>query len=284
MINLRTSAIVVALATLALTGCKDAVDKIGDAVDGEPQTSYCEALCDWAVTCHEADRDIDVDSVRSACIADTSALDGDCAKAESGDLDAAGSLAVGECTDAIESAETANDCDAFTGRIDAIKTGTPPADCATLGTDAQGTYDGARESTQEAGGDMCDRYASTYCERLTTCLIGDFNVPQEAIDNIGEPQDLCEERLAGIFTDSCKADGLYDPAASLTDVNLVREAARDCIPALADMTCSDMLSGNFPPVCAGTFVDQQQALDFATGLLDVACMFNDFAGVSIPGC
>ena len=37
-----------------LVGC-DAIDKLKDAIDGEPQTSYCESLCDWAVECADGE-------------------------------------------------------------------------------------------------------------------------------------------------------------------------------------------------------------------------------------
>jgi hypothetical protein len=269
----------VALVALTLSGCK-AVEKLGDALDGGPQTSYCTAVCDWALYCHEQDRDLDSDAVYQACLDATYAADSDCAVADSNDgLPPDDSLTVSECTDAIEGKIDENDCGAFTGDELAQKTGTPPLACGTLGLDAQATFDEGRAVTLEGGGEMCDRFATTWCEHVTGCLLGDFELPQEAIDAVGEPQDICEARMAGIFTDSCKSGGLYDPPVALTDVNTARIAATSCLASAEDLTCDDIFSGALPPLCGAAFADAQQLADFGVGLLGSACEFADF----VPG-
>ena len=268
---------VVAFAALALSGCK-AVDKIADAVDGGPQTSYCTAVCDWALACHEQDRDLDADAVYQACLDATYAADSDCAAADSKEgLAAEDSLAVSECTDAIQDKIDANDCGPFTGDEVAQKTGTPPLPkCAGVGLDSQETFDEARAATQEGGDEMCDRFSATWCERVTSCLLGDFELPQEAIDAVGEPQQICEDRMAGVFTNQCVSGGLYDPPAKLTDVNTARIAATSCIASAADLSCDEMFSGSLPPVCGAAFADGQQLADFGLGLLGSACEFADY--------
>ena len=52
----------VVLAASNVMGC-DAFNKIKDALDGEPQTSYCEALCDWAVSCAEGESALSPDEM-----------------------------------------------------------------------------------------------------------------------------------------------------------------------------------------------------------------------------
>ena len=272
-----TRIMTVALAALALSGCKVA-EKLGDALEGGPQTSYCTAVCDWALSCHEQDRDLDSEAVYQACLDATYAADPDCALADSEEgLPAQDSLAVSECTDAIAEKIAEQDCGAFTGDELQQRTGTAPQPaCAGLGTDSQATFDEARGATQEGGGEMCDRFASTWCSQVTDCLLGDFELPEAAIDAIGTPQQICEDRMAGIFTDSCKSGGLYDPPASITDVNTARIAATSCIASAGDLTCDELFSGALPPICAGAFADAEQLADFGLGLLGSACAFAEY--------
>ncbi len=272
------------LSALALSGCKKTLEKALDALDGGPQESYCEALCDWGTTCHEADRDLDSDAVYAACVAATEALDADCAQAgtEEG-LDPTASATVAECTEAIQAKTTAGECKAFTGNEIEQRAGLPPAACVTLGLDAQETFDAARDATQEGGAEMCDRFSETWCSQMSECLLGDFDLPQEAIDLIGEPQQICEDQLAGIFTNDCVANGLYDPPVGFTDFNPTRMAAAECIDGLADQSCDLLFSGEIPPICAGSFASADDAAGFATGLLGAVCEFGDFIPPELCG-
>jgi hypothetical protein len=266
---------------LVLGACKgDLAEKLKNAATKEAQTSYCEGLCDWAVGCHAEARTVDEAALMTACLDATHALDSDCAIAEGEGLDATKSLAVAECTDAIDKKITDGECNSFTGSEDQIKTGTPPTTCATLGLDAQATYDGARDATQENGDAMCDRFTATFCDSLTDCLIDEFGVTQDTIDTIGkDPTEECQNSLKSI-TDRCKSDGLYDPTSDLIDLNPSRIAAEECLGELDGMSCNDLFSGSLPPICAGAFVSADDLLGFAGGLLDVACIFSS----DIPGC
>ncbi|MFT4626360.1 MAG: hypothetical protein ACI8PZ_005037 [Myxococcota bacterium] len=272
-----TRMMTVALVAMMFSGCK-ALDKATDALDGGPQTSYCTGVCDWALHCHEQDRDLDADAVYQDCLDATYAADSDCGVADSKDgLPPEDSLAVSECTDAIDAKITANECGAFTGDEVAQKSGTAPQPaCAGVGVDGQATFDAGREATLEGGEEMCDRFSTTWCERVSSCLLGDFELPQEAIDAVGTPQDICEARMEGVFTNSCRSNGLYDPPASLTDVNTARIAATSCIASVADVSCDDMFSGSLPPVCGAAFSGPDQLADFGIGLLGSACEFADF--------
>ena len=75
MSSLTTRALIVV--SLAALSCKG---------KGEPTTSYCEAICDQAVSCAAAERTVDEDAMRDQCLADTRAADPSCEEAETGDL------------------------------------------------------------------------------------------------------------------------------------------------------------------------------------------------------
>ena len=51
-------------------------------------------------------------------------------------------------------------------------------------------------------------------------------------------------------------------------VNASREAARECLSALAGLACDELFSGMLPPVCAGAFSDPAQT---ASVLNNFAC-------------
>ena len=259
----------------------DVKDKVSDAVSDEPQRSYCEALCDWSVDCAEAERgDYASSSLASDCDAATNAADSQCAEAEAGSLGATDSLAVTECVDDVDAEATDGACDSFTGSYDDLVLGTPPATCFSLGADAQATFDAAQDSTAESGDDLCERFTGTFCEMAVECLIGDYELPEEAIKNVGEPQDLCEQSMSSITT-KCQTDELYAYEDGLTDINTARQSARECLGGIETMTCSELFSGDFSDneLCASSFADAEAMLDFATGLLSFGCLFSDY----VPG-
>ena len=105
-----------------IVGC-DAFNKIKDALDGEPQTSYCEALCDWAVSCAEGESSLSTDEMMDACLADTRASDPKCADAEAGELSIDKALILTECTNAVSDME----CSGLTGSAIGLATAELPA-------------------------------------------------------------------------------------------------------------------------------------------------------------
>jgi hypothetical protein len=282
MTKFQASALLIAASSLM--SCKGAVDKISDAVTKDPQRSYCEALCDWASDCHEDNRDnADAAAIKAQCLTDTRASDPDCGVAEGEGLDAATSLAVTECVEVIDENAEAGECDAFTGSIDDIKIGVIPPECGTLGTDAQKTYDAAREATNENNDELCERFAHEFCTLTTECIIGDFAVPDTAIDTVGQPYDLCLTSLDAVVT-KCKTDLQYDAEDDLTDVNTARQGARECLEGVETMTCDDAFGGNYPATCAAAFASADDMLGFAGSLASVACAFKDYSdGIANSG-
>lgn len=242
-----------------------------------PQTSYCEALCEWAIECSAAERTVDQAALLESCLTDARASDPSCAEAESEEgLDTVTGAALQECTDAIEEASNAGECGPFTGSLDEQVTATTPTECAGQGSDAQDTFDQVQESTNETNDELCDRMSGTFCGQLETCILGALGVseiPEKLIEAAGgTPADLCVEQLAPI-TDKCKADELYAPEEDVTDVNTARQTARMCLEDIAEIPCADLLAGNLPKSCAGAFSSTEDALAFGEALLGVAGAF-----------
>ena len=127
------------------------------ACQGEPQRSYCEALCDWAVTCQATEREIDAAALTTACLDATLASDPGCAKAEAGELNLASAKLLEPCVTAIDDAALAADCSGFVGSIDELKLGTAPAKCLTQAEDAVGLIE-----ADIAGGPFVFRAKYTY--------------------------------------------------------------------------------------------------------------------------
>lgn len=258
----RFFAPLVALALLA--GC----DKLSA---GGKQTSYCEAVCTWAVECAASERDIDTEAEMAECLAATQAADPSCADAENGDLSVTDGATLTECTDAIETASASGDCSAFTGNYASQEAGTPPAECATQGgTAAQDTFDAAQSTSVETNEEMCERFTSSFCEKLDECLqakLGDaYSTAVEATGT--DPVAMCEEKVAP-QTNTCESDGLYNESEG-TDVNTARETARECLNGMAEVSCDDLLAGNIPATCAGAFTDTETSVAFGTALLETA--------------
>ncbi|HHO52607.1 MAG TPA: hypothetical protein ENK18_17490 [Deltaproteobacteria bacterium] len=269
--------------TVLMMGCASL--GIGLAGCGtEPTRSQCEAVCDWAVSCHVADRDVDQATLLDECLAATRAVDDSCGKAENGELNIASLNLLTPCITAVDSNADAGECGAFTGSLDEIKTSIPPAQCAGTGNDAVAVFEAAKDATNESGEELCQRMTNTLCDRATECILGDFNdeIPQEVIDLVGgTPEELCVQRLDPVFTTSCIDNGLYEAETSITDANLNRQSARECLDTLGETECADLFAGNLNPLCAGTFSNPEDALAVAQALLSLSDEFAAAAS-SIP--
>lgn len=253
------------------------------ACSGEPKRSYCEALCDWAVTCHETERTIDSAAMLDACLASTRASDASCEKAESGKMDPASAKLLEPCVKAIDTNADTLECNAFVGSIEQLKVATVPAACATQSADAVATFDDARDATVETGEQLCNRYTQTFCERSESCILGDFSgeIPQEAIDALGgTPLELCVQNMNQTFTNDCVANDLYAAEESLTDANLARQASRTCLSEFDDITCDQLFSGdlsNETGACAGSVSDPDDLLAIAQVLFELSKDFAEYA-------
>jgi hypothetical protein len=253
-------------ASLAATSC---------SALGEPQRSYCEALCDWAVSCAGDERSVDAAAETAACIADAQAIDPQCAAASDGSLNPVEAEALTPCVDAIDAAASAGECDGFTGSIDDLKVATTPAECAGQGEDAQTVFTTVQESAAETNDELCTRFSETFCGLADECIVGDFGneIPQEAIDAAGgTPFDLCVTAVNAVTTE-CIDNDLYGLEEDFSDVNTARQAARECMSGFDAVTCEQVFSGEVPQLCAAAFTTTDQAVAFATAMTEVAAAF-----------
>jgi hypothetical protein len=254
---MRTVRLVTAIAALfSLASCA-----------GEPQTSYCEALCDWAVECNAADRDVDAAALRAECIAATQAVDGSCADASEG-LGPADAKLTSDCTDAIAAKQSAGECTAFTGRYDDMVQETTPTECATQGGNPQDTFDAARDSTAETNDEMCERFAHTFCEATDECVRAELGANVDAIiEAVGySPYDSCREKTES-NTQACLSETQYELGESITDPNAQREFARECLGDFSAVTCDQLLGGQLPEECAGALEDPTAYTGALAGVL-----------------
>jgi hypothetical protein len=250
------------------------------ACKGEPKRSYCEALCDWAVGCADADRDIDAEAEMAECLAATRESDPSCAKAEEGTIDPASAKLLTPCVTAIDDAAAAGDCDAFTGTPEQVLTGTVPAECATQAGDAVQTFEVAQSSSVETGAEMCQRYADTICRRAEECILGDFggDIPQAATDTLGTPFDRCVEAMAIAFTNDCIADDLYKAEESVTDLNTARQGARDCLVGFEAVPCDQLMDqGALPESCAASQSSPDDLLAIGEVVLELGLEYAEYA-------
>lgn len=258
---------------LALTlSCK------GGIGGGEPTRSYCEAVCDWAVSCHAADRTIDEATRLADCLAATEAADDSCAKASDGTMDPIAKSALKPCVEAVDAAAAAGECDAFTGSIDDLKTAQPPGDCLSQGTDSQATFDGARDATAETNDELCQRLTDEFCIKTDACIVEDLGeIPAAVVTAMGgTPFELCQQRLDPVFTAECKTGKLYEDPDALTDANATREAARECLRDFTVVTCDAVYSGTgMDPECAASFSSEDQLLAVAGALSGLAQDYAD---------
>jgi hypothetical protein len=231
--------IIFSAASVGLVAC----DAAKDAIEGGPQTSYCEAVCDWAVECSGEDSAVD------ECLDATRAANSGCADAENGELDPASATLLSDCVATVE----ADGCDALTGSVEAQTTSTPSAACVTSeGTAALTTYDAARSAAQSSGADFCDDLGASICANVVDCLVGDFGV-DEATDAL---QTACEAGAVLALVSSCKEVDL-DPSYG-TDPNLNRIAANSCADTMngLESSCDVFSADAWPPeTCAAVLVD-----------------------------
>lgn len=244
------------------------------ACKSEPSTSYCEAVCDNAVSCHEAERTVDSEALMADCLAATEALDENCAKATNGELNPATAKLNDGCVTSIQ--DQAGECDPFTGRIDDQATATTTAKCVTYNTDAQKVYDAARDATAETNEELCNRFPDSFCDLTASCLEEQLGADLADIAaQLGYSAfDRCISQLES-STQTCESDNEYAPEESLTDVNTSRQGARECLAEFEAITCDDLFGGNyqaFDPGCALAVADPTAY--FGT-IVDVATEFID---------
>lgn len=259
------------LALVSLLSCKSG---------GDAPRSYCEAVCDWAVACHATERTIDEAARTQSCLDATRAADASCEEAESGSLDPASKELLDKCVQAVDDAAAAGECTPFVGSIDEIKAATAPEACATQGADAQGTFDAARNATQETGEELCQRFTETFCLKAEECILGDFagQIPDEAIQALGgTPAELCVQRLDPVFTAECLSSDLYGAEQDITEANPPRQGARECLRDFSELACEDIFSGQMPETCAASFTTAEEALAFAQVLLTLSEDFAEYA-------
>jgi hypothetical protein len=249
------------------------------ACSGDPVRSTCDAACDLAVSCHEAERDIDAEAKRAECLAAAEASDDSCAKAADGKLDPATKKVVEECVAALDQQAAEGECDTFTRVYDVDggevpEPAVPPTACAPH----LETIEAARDATAETGEELCQRFTDTFCARTEECVIGDFggDIPQEIIDELGTPFELCVDKLSA-QTQSCIDNDLYAAEESLTDVNTGRQGARSCLAGFASITCDQITGGDMPAECGASFTSTEDSLAFATALFEVAQDFQEAA-------
>jgi len=236
----------------------------------EPQTSYCEALCDQAVACAEGERAVD-DTLYTDCLTATEATNENCAKQSDEGVNAAAATALTECTDAIAAQQGAGECGPFTGSIDELKLGAPAAECASQ-TNTLDTYEAARTSTYETGPQLCSRFTSDWCGRVEECVIDEVgDVSDETWTALGgTASELCLAS-SGIssFQTACEGEDRYVAEASLDDINLGRQGARECLAELGALSCGEVLSDEVPEVCAAAFTSTDEALAFASSVVSI---------------
>ena len=248
-------------ATIGLIACDAVKDAAGDVIEGEPQTSYCEAVCDWAVDCSGEDGALD------ACLEDTRAEDSSCADAESGDLDPATSKLVEDCVATVET----DSCDGLTGSVDAQTTATPSAACvASEGTAAVATYNAARIATQSSGADFCADLGTSICAHVVDCLVGDFEL-DEATEVL---QAACEETAISALISTCNGVDL-DPSYG-TSPNVNRMMANSCAETVNGLSnsCDIFTLSAWSTDCAAVVVDATALPDIVADLLSFAAGYG----------
>jgi len=226
---------------------------------GSADQSYCQSLCDWAVECAAADRDVDADALMTECLAATSAASSSCAEFDGGEMSKADELILSDCNDDVAAKAAEGDCDAFSGSIAEAEIAQPPATCNGL-DGAQDAFDAAQSSVQEGSAEMCDRVADTFCTKMASCIDETTGFDSSTVDNA--PYDACMSALDGRVSE-CVTNDTYsaDPA------NTQRIGAEECLADFDEVTCDDILGGNMPAVCAAAFVNPA---DYASDIFTIA--------------
>ena len=256
--NILKTSVLTGVVLFGATGC----DKLLAALEGGPQTSYCESLCDWAVACADGESSLTTEEMASRCEEQTNATDSECAEAEKGNLGPDEILILNECTDAVSEME----CDQLTSAA-----GTPPlvtcvagyggvSDASSLDfsdpasiadVGAYATFNAARNAVLSTGAEMCDDITQELCSSFVACS-PDYD--SDAADELKEDaMDACLDSLSS-FNSSCKSEGLYDQALPI-DFNPTRYAANKCIETLAGSeSICEPSSWTGIAECAGAFV------------------------------
>ncbi len=280
----RNTPILAALMVSGLGGCA-AIDKLKDALEGGPQTSYCEAVCDWAVTCADEDgtSSLSADEMMTECLDATHATDSACADAESGDLSVDQSLILTECTNAVD----AMDCSGLTGSSTDVGSGRPPEMMCIAGyggvddvtgldfsdptsladVGAYETYNEARNAVMKTGDEVCDDVTQSICAALIGCATAPTDM--EGSDAEEFLLEQCNDAFDG-FVSSCKEKGLYDQTLPV-DLNLTRWAADDCVEGFAEADACEYTA--WPPECLGAFVSMDRSDDLSDLVLDAFATF-----------
>ena len=174
--NMLKMSVLTGTVLFGATGC----DKLLNALAGGPQTSYCESLCDWAVSCADGESSLTTAEMAERCEEQTNAVDSECSEAEKGNLNPDEILILNECTDAV--AEM--DCDQLSSAA-----GTPPlvtcvagyggvsdatsldfSDPASLAdVGAYATFNAARNAVLSTGAEMCDDITQELCSSFVSC-------------------------------------------------------------------------------------------------------------------
>ncbi len=232
--------------------------------------SVCEAMCAWAIACHDEEREIDSADLRDRCLSTTYGVDRTCEDADLGALTFAGFEALTPCIAAVDERRRALECDPFTGSGRAIQSGTPPAQCIGAGRDAGAVFEAAREVTAETSAELCDRFVAGLCSATATCIADRVGgtVPSELIGELGEPIEVCEEAVAGVFAEACREDERYTTAF---EPNPARDAARACLAGpLEAPECEALLAGELDARCAEAFASPAEGSAVGAALSDVA--------------
>ena len=250
-----SSTLIGLVACSAAEDVKNAADST-DALSSDPQTSYCEAVCDWAVDCSG-----ESDALES-CLEATRAVDANCGAAESGELNMASGQLVEDCVATVD----ADNCDGLTGSIDAQGTATPSTECITSeGVAATDAYNEARTSVQPSGEAFCEDLGAQICSHVVDCLVGQNS--ELVSDTL---QDLCVNGpIAGVIT-SCQAVDLE--VGYGTDSNANRFAANVCSNTMSGLenSCDVFTTEAWPPECTGSVIEASALVELATNLATFA--------------
>ena len=273
----------ITLFSLGLFACGKVSDKVDDLKDaaGEAEESYCDALCDWAVSCNATDRPIDAATLTADCLTAVEAADPTCADYAS--LNMADSTALNLCTAGIDNREADADCGFYVASFEEVTNFTLddllPGDCLVQDPTFD-TFIEARYATLETNSELCSRFATGICEAALGCA------PTDQIDSVlaevgaASTQEYCLG-LAPIsgFVSSCESGGLFAPEDSFTSVpNTQREAARMCVAEIeASSGCFVSDIADYA-VCGGAFVDPSELETLVGGLVDAL----QLAGLDVP--
>ena len=263
--------------------CEDLVD---DVLLADPQRSTCEAYCEWAISCHSQARDLDETAALEKCLSETRAQNDQCRVMETEGINKLQSSFYEDCTDAIDAKRTGGDCTPFTGNVLEVNSALAPSECLTVANEDLDVFNAARVATAESNDSLCERVSTTLCQRSTSCLVDEYNVPSDYIDTLDPPAlERCLTQFEESVTSSCREEGLYDLSNDankkdfadsdaedlipdvLYSINPNREAARACLAELEQLACGDLFGSDLPPECAGAFSDPLAAASSLNGFV-----------------